>query len=388
MNFDYTEDHVAIREGVRAAASRFDESYWLARDDDGKFPFEFHQAMAEGGWLGITMPAEYGGSGLGVTEAAIMMNEIAQLGGAMAAVSTLHINLFGPHAIVTHGSEQQKKRWIPSLVSGEDQVCFGVTEPDAGLDTTRIRTFAKKVDGGYVIRGQKIWTTTAQVAKKILIVARTTALADCAKPTDGITLFYTDLDRSKIEVTRIGKMGRKAVDSNSVFIDDLFVPEDDRIGEEGKGFSYLLHSLNPERILVAAEAIGIGQDALRRASRYAKERVVFGRPIGQNQAIQHPLAKNWIELEAAFTMVMKAAWMYDEKRPCGPEANAAKFLGAQSAYSACENAVFTHGGLGYAKEYHVERLFREVVLTRLAPVSEQLILSFIGEKVLGLAKSY
>jgi acyl-CoA dehydrogenase len=300
----------------------------------------------------------------------------------------VHINLFGPHPIIVYGTPQQKQRWIPRLVSGEDQCCFGVTEPDAGLDTTRIRTFAKKVSGGYSVRGQKIWTTTAQVANKILLLARTTPYEECKKPTDGITVFYTDLDRSKVSVTRIAKMGRKAVDSNSVFIDDLFIPEEDRIGEEGKGFSYLLHSLNPERILVASEAIGIGQDALQRASRYATERVVFGRPIGQNQSIQHPLAKSWIELEAAYTMVMKAAWLYDNGRPCGPEANAAKFLGARAAYGACENAVFTHGGLGYAKEYHVERLFREVVLTRIAPVTEQLILSFIGEKVLGMAKSY
>ncbi len=388
MNFDYTDDQNAIREGVRAVVSRFDDRYWLARDDDGKFPFEFHRAMAEGGWLGITMPAEYGGSGLGVTEAAIMMNEVAQHGGAMAAVSTIHINLFGPHSIIVYGTPEQKRRWIPRLVSGEDQVCFGVTEPDAGLDTTRIRTFAKKVPGGYSVRGQKIWTSTAQVAKKILLVTRTTPYEECKKPTDGITVFYTDLDRKKVEVTRIPKMGRKAVDSNSVFIDDLFIPDEDRLGEEGKGFACLLNSLNPERILVASEAIGIGQDALRRAARYAQERKVFGRTIGQNQAIQHPLAQNWMELEAALTMVMKAAWLYDSARPCGPEANTAKFLGARAAYSACENAVFTHGGLGYAKEYHVERLFREVLLTRIAPVTEHLILSFIGEKVLGLAKSY
>ncbi|MCO5090030.1 acyl-CoA dehydrogenase family protein [Bosea sp. (in: a-proteobacteria)] len=388
MSFEETDDQRAIREGVRAVAERFDDSYWLARDEDGKFPFEFHRAMAEAGWLGITMPEEYGGSGLGVSEAAIMMNEIAQHGGGMASVSTVHINLFGPHPIIVYGTDAQKKRWIPRLVSGEDQVCFGVTEPDAGLDTTRIRTFAKRTDGGYVVRGQKIWTTTAQVANKILLLTRTTPYEDCKKPTDGITVFYTDLDRAKIAVTRIPKMGRKAVDSNSIFIDDLFVPEEDRIGEEGKGFSYLLHSLNPERILVASEAIGIGQDALRRASRYACERVVFNRQIGKNQAIQFPLAESWMELEAAFTMVRKAAWLYDNKKSCAPEANAAKLLGARAAHQACERAVFTHGGLGYAKEYHVERLYREVILTRLAPISEQLILSFIGEKVLGMPKSY
>jgi acyl-CoA dehydrogenase len=388
MNFDYTDDQLAIREGVRAVAQRFDDHYWLARDDDGKFPAEFHQAMAEGGWLGITMPTAYGGSGLGVTEAAIMMNEVAQHGGGMAAVSTVHINLFGPHPIVVYGTPEQKQRWIPRLVAGKDQCCFGVTEPDAGLDTTKIRTFARKVAGGYSVRGQKIWTTTAQVANKILLLTRTTPLEDCKKPTDGMTIFYTDVDRSKIQVTRIPKMGRKAVDSNSVFIDDLFIPDEDRIGEEGKGFAGLLHSLNPERIIVASEAIGIGQDALQRGASYARERRVFGRTIGQNQGIQHPLAINWIELEAAFALTMKAAWLYDSDRPCGPEANAAKFLGARAGHSACERAVMTHGGLGYAKEYHVERLYREVFLTRIAPVTEELMLSFIAERVLGQAKSY
>jgi acyl-CoA dehydrogenase len=388
MNFDYTDDQKAIREGVRAVAAQFDDHYWLARDEDGKFPTEFHQAMAEGGWLGITMPTDYGGSGLGVVEAAIMMNEVAQHGGGMAAVSTVHINLFGPHPIVVYGTPEQKQRWIPRLVAGKDQCCFGVTEPDAGLDTTKIRTFAKRVPGGYSVSGQKIWTSTAQVANKILLLTRTTPLEECKKPTEGMTIFYTDLDRTKVEVKRIAKMGRKAVDSNSVFIDDLFIPETDRIGEEGKGFACLLHSLNPERIIVAAEAVGIGQDALARASNYARERRVFGRTIGQNQGIQHPLAINWVELEAAFALVMKAAWLYDNGRPCGPEANAAKFLGARAAHSACENAVLTHGGLGYAKEYHVERLYREVILTRIAPVSEQLILSFIAERVLGQAKSY
>jgi acyl-CoA dehydrogenase len=388
MNFDYTDDQKSIREGVRAVAQRFDDHYWLARDDDGQFPREFHQAMAEGGWLGVTMPVEYGGSGLGVTEAAIMMNEVAQHGGGMAAVSTVHINLFGPHPIVVYGTPEQKRRWIPNLVAGKDQCCFGVTEPDAGLDTTRIRTFARKVPGGYIVRGQKIWTTTAQVANKILLLTRTTPLEECKKPSDGMTIFYTNLDRTHVQVTRIPKMGRKAVDSNLVFIDDLFIPEEDRVGEEGKGFACLLHSLNPERIIVAAEAIGIGQDALERAARYARERRVFDRSIGQNQGIQHPLATNWIELEAAFNLVMKAAWLYDNNRPCGPQANAAKFLGARAGHSACENAVMTHGGLGYAKEYHVERLYREVFLTRFAPVTEQLILSFIAERVLGQAKSY
>jgi acyl-CoA dehydrogenase len=384
-----TEDERnAIREGVRSVVTSFDDDYWFERDEDGKFPHEFHRAMADGGWLGITMPEEYGGAGLGVTEAAIMMHEVASHGGAMAAASTVHINLFGPHPIVVKGTDEQKARWVPRLVSGQDQCAFGFTEPDAGLNTTRIKTFAEKVKGGYVVRGQKVWTSTAQVANKIMLLTRTTKYEDCKRPTDGITIFYTDLDRAKIDVRRIPKMGRKAVDSNSIFIDGLFIPEEDRIGEEGKGFSYILHSLNPERVLIAVEGIGIGQDALRRATRYAKERVVFDRPIGQNQGIQHPLAEKWMYLEAAWLMAMKAAELYDTGRPCGAEANSAKFLGARAGHDAAWQAVMTHGGFGYAKEYHVERLYREASLTRLAPITEQLILCFIAEKVLDLPRSY
>ena len=384
-----TEDDLqAIREGVRAACSPFGDDYWLARDNDGVFPREFHRAMADGGWLGITMPEEFGGSGLGVTEAMTMMNEVAAGGGGFAAASTIHINLFGPHPIVVKGTPEQKARWVPRLVAGEDQCCFGFTEPDAGLNTTRIKTFAEKVPGGYVVHGQKVWTSTAQVANKIMLLTRTTKYEDCAKPTDGITIFYTDLDRSKIDVHLIPKMGRKAVDSNAIFIDGLFIPEEDRIGEEGKGFGYILHSLNPERILIGAEAIGIGRDALRRATNYARERVVFDRPIGMNQGIQHPLAEKWMYLESAWLMVEKSARLYDSGLACGAEANAAKFLAARACHDAAWQAVATHGGFGYAKEYHVERLYRESALTRLAPITEQLILSFIAEKVLDLPKSY
>ena len=388
MDFSIPDDHRAIRDAVGAVVRRFDDEYWLARDEDGEFPREFHRAMAHAGWLGITMPTEFGGAGLGVTEAAIMMHEVASHGGGMAAASAVHINLFGPHPIVVFGTPEQKARWIPRLVAGEDQCAFGFTEPDAGLNTTAIKTFAQKVPGGYVVHGQKVWTSTAQVASKIMLLTRTTKLEDCAKPTDGITIFYTDLDRSRIEVRRIPKMGRKAVDSNAIFIDGLFIPDADRIGEEGKGFACILHSLNPERLLVASEAIAIGQDALRRATQYARERIVFDRPIGQNQGIQHPLAERWMALEAAWTLVMKGAWLYDHHQPCGAEANTAKFLGARAGHDACLQAVLTHGGFGYAKEYHVERLLREVTITRIAPVTEQLILSFIAEKVLHLPKSY
>src|ERR1700681_2958921 len=347
--FTPSDDHAAIRDGVRSVVTRFGDDYWLARDDDGKFPFEFHRAMADAGWLGITMPEEYGGAGLGVTEAAIMMHEVASHGGGMTSASAVHINLFGPHPIVVKGTDDQKRRWVPRLVSGEDQCCFGFTEPDAGLNTTRIKTFAQKVPGGYLVHGQKVWTSTAQVANKIMLLTRTTKYEDCARPTDGITIFYTDLDRSKIDVQKISKMGRKAVDSNAIFIDGLFIPEEDRIGEEGKGFSYILHSLNPERVLVGVEAVAIGQDALRRAANYANERIVFDRPIGMNQGIQHPLAERWMELEGANLMMLRAAWLYDRGMPCGAEANAAKYLGAEAGFRACETAVLTHGGMGYAK---------------------------------------
>ncbi len=382
------QDLDVIRSGVRAVCSQFGDDYWLARDDDGIFPRDFHGAMADGGWLGITMPVEFGGSGLGVTEAMVMMNEVAANGGGFAAASTIHINLFGPHPIVVKGTHEQKARWVPRLVAGEDQCCFGFTEPDAGLNTTRIKTFAQKVPGGYVVHGQKVWTSTAQVANKIMLLTRTTKYEGCARPTDGITIFYTDLDRSKIDVHLIPKMGRKAVDSNAIFIDGLFIPEEDRIGEEGKGFGYILHSLNPERILIGAEAIGIGRDALRRAVKYAQDRVVFDRPIGQNQGIQHPLAEKWMYLESAWLMCEKAARLYDQGLPCGAEANSAKFLAARACHEAAWQAVATHGGFGYAKEYHVERLYREAALTRLAPITEQLIMSFIAEKVLNLPKSY
>jgi acyl-CoA dehydrogenase len=383
-----SEEQRAIRDGVAAVCKRFNNDYWSNCDRDARFPFEFHKAMAADGWLGVTMPETYGGAGLGVTEAALVMHTVASHGGGMAGASSIHINMFGPHAMVVHGTHEQKSRWIPRLVSGEDQVCFGVTEPDAGLDTTSIKTFARKVEGGYRVSGRKVWTSTAQVANKILLLTRTIAKADTKRSTDGITIFYTDLDRSKVEVKRIPKHGRAAVDSNAVFIDDLFIPESDRVGEEGRGFYYLLDSLNPERILVAVEAIGIGQDALGRAARYARERTVFNRPIGQNQGIQHPLAECWLQLEAALLMAMKAAELYDAGEPCGAEANGAKFLGARAGYQACLQAVLTHGGMGYAKEYQVERLLREVLVTRIAPVSEQMILSFIAEKVLDQPKSY
>jgi len=388
MDFATSPQQQALLASVRAACAPFDDDYWLERDATAEFPHDFHRAMADCGVLGIAMPEEYGGTGLGVTEAALVMHEIARSPGAQSAASAVHINIFGPQPVVVYGTEEQRRAWLPPLIRGEVKTCFGVTEPDAGLDTTSIKTRAERNGDHYVVHGKKIWTTTAQEAEKILLLTRTTPKEECRKRTDGLTLFYTDLDRRHVDVRVIPKMGRAAVDSNEVFIDGLPVPVDHRVGDEGRGFEYLLHSLNPERILVGAEAVGIGRNALERAARYARERIVFGRPIGQNQSIQHPLAESWMQLEAAFFICLRAADLYDRDQACGPWANAAKYLGAEAGFEACTRAVMTHGGMGYAKEYHVERLLREVMIARLAPVSQQLILCNVAEKVLGMPKSY
>lgn len=386
MNFSEPEDHRAIREAVSAICSDFDADYWLQRDTDGEWPTEFCQAIAAGGWFGVTMPTEYGGAGQGIAAAAMVMKTIGRLGSA--AVSSVHLNLFGPQPVVVFGTEAQKQRMLPALIRGEDRACFGVTEPNVGSDTTRVKTFAKREGDRYIVNGQKVWTSTAQQANKILLVTRTTPIEECARPMDGVTLFYTDLDRTKVRIRPIEKMARKAVDSNELFIDGLEVPVEDRIGEEGKGFKYLLHGLNPERILVAASAVGAGETALERAVGYAKERVVFGRLIGQNQAIQHPLADCWMRLQTAEMMMWKAAWLYDAGLPCGVEATAAKYLAAEASFETSTRAVRTHGGYGFAKEYHVERGLRESVLGLLAPVTQEMALCHIAEKGLGLPKSY
>lgn len=388
MQFELDEGQAEIVRSVARLCAAFDADYWRRCDAEGSFPEAFVEAITRDGWLGIAMPVEHGGSGLGITEAALLAHQVARSGAGMSGASAIHINLFGPHPIVVFGSEAQKARFLPALIAGRDRTCFGVTEPDSGLNTTAIETRARRVGRGYLIDGRKLWTSTAQSANKIMLLARTTALADCARPTDGLSLFYTDLDRSRIEVRAIAKMGRAAVDSNALFIDGLEVPEEDRIGAEGEGWRCLLHGLNPERILIAAEAVGLGQAALERATDYARERVVFGRPIGQNQAIAHPLAECWMELEAAWLMVLKAANLYDCGRPCGAEANAAKYLAAEAAFKACERAVLTHGGMGYAREYDVERLFREVMIPRIAPVSQEMIKNFIAERVLKQPRSY
>jgi acyl-CoA dehydrogenase len=388
MEFSFSAEQQAIRAAIEKIRARFPDEYWLARDREGGFPHDFHRAFAEQGWLGIAIPQAYGGSGLGVTEVAVMMQTIAQSGAGLSGASALHMNIFGLSPVVTFGTDEQKKRMLPPLIAGEDKACFAVTEPNAGLDTLNLKTKAVRRGDHYLLSGQKIWISTAQVASKMLILARTTPAEMVKRKTEGLTLFYTALDRNHVDVREIAKMGRSAVDSNELFIEALPVPVGDRIGEEGRGFEYILHGMNAERILIAAEAVGLGRAALRKAAAYARERIVFGRPIGQNQAIQHPLAKCWMELEAADLMAFKAASLYDSGAPCAAEANAAKFLAAEAAFSACETAVMTHGGMGYAKEFHVERYMREVMIARLAPVSPQLILCFIAEKVLGLPKSY
>lgn len=388
MDFSLTEDQQAIRVAVEKICADFGDEYWLAKDREGGFPHDFHAALAGAGWLGIAMPTEFGGAGLGITEAALMMQTVSESGGGIAGASTVHMNIFGLHPVVVFGSKEQQQRWLPPLIAGEHKACFAVTEPNSGLNTLKLRTKAVRHGDHYVVNGQKIWISTAQVAQKMLLLARTTPIEEVASPRGGLSLFYTDLDRARIDVREIEKLGRKAVDSNELFIDGLRIPVEDRIGEEGKGFDYILHGMNPERILLAAEAIGLGRAALKRAAHYAKERIVFDRPIGMNQGIQHPLAQRWMELEAAQLMMLKAAWLYDQGVPCGAEANAAKYLGAEAGFRSCETAVLTHGGMGYAKEFHVERYFREAMLPRIAPVSPQMIFCFIAEKVLGLPKSY
>ena len=388
MNFTPNQEHETIREAVGKICARFDDGYWLEHDKVGGFPHELHRALADGGWLGICLPQAYGGGGLGISEATVMMQAISQSGAGLSGASAVHMNIFGLQPVAVFGTDEQKRRMLPPLIQGQEKACFAVTEPNTGLNTTRLKTRAERVGGHYVLSGQKVWISTAQVAEKMLILARTTPLEDCKHPTFGLSLFYTDLDRRFVEVREIEKMGRKAVDSNELFIDGLRVPLEDRIGEEGRGFEYILHGMNPERVLIAGEAVGLGRKALEVAVKYAKEREVFDRPIGQNQSIQHPLAQSWMELEAAEMMAMRAAWKYGKGLPCGADANAAKYMAAEAGFNACQRAMATLGGYGYAKEYHVERYLREMMIPRIAPISPQLILCFIAEKVLGLPKSY
>ncbi|MAG96451.1 MAG: acyl-CoA dehydrogenase family protein [Alphaproteobacteria bacterium] len=388
MSIDFTPEQEQIRDSVSRLCDDFGDQYWLERDSDGRFPEEFCRAIADHGYMGIAMPQAYGGAGLGITEAAILMQAISQSGAGNGGVSSVSIGIFGLNPVVRYGSEEQKARMLPPIIKRDDIACFGVTEPNTGLDTTRLKTRAVRQGDRYVVHGQKTWISTAQVANKIMLIARTRPEDETERPIDGLSLFYTDLDHDKVEIREIEKMGRKCVDSNQVFFDGLEIPVENRIGEENKGFRYLLHGINPERILIAAGLVGLGRAALHKATQYAKERVVFDRPIGMNQAIQHPLAHSWAELEAANLMAFRAAELYDRGEDCGVLANAAKYLAGEATFNACTNAIMTHGGMGYAKEYHVERYLREALIHRIAPITPHLILCYIAERVLGLPKSY
>lgn len=384
----YTSEQLSIRANISKLCAQFGDRYWLERDSDGQFPHEFCNAIAREGWLGIAMPEDYGGSGLGITEAATMVQAITESGSGNAGFTAIAINIFGLNPVVVFGTKEQKERWLPRIIDRRDTACFGVTEPNTGLDTTRLKTRAVWDGQHYVVHGQKTWTSTAQQANKILLIARTTEESATKRPIDGLSLFYTDLDRNRVEIREIDKMGRKCVDSNQLFFDGLRIPKEDLIGEEGKGFKYLLHGLNAERILIAASMVGLGRCAIQRAAGYARDRVIFGRPIGMNQAIQHPLAESWAELEAANLMAFAGARLYDAGQECGKEANAAKYLAGEAAFKACKTSVLTHGGMGYAKEFHVERYFRECLIHWIAPITPHLMLSFLAEKALGLPRSY
>jgi len=389
MDFKFTPEQEAIRENVAGICSKFDDAYWLKKDEEGGFPHDFYDAFAKEGYLGICIPEEYGGSGLGITEGCIMMQAVAQSGAGLSGASGIHINIFGLNPVLVYGTEEQRKRMLPPVAKGEVKACFGVTEPNTGLNTTQLKTRAVRQGDKYVVHGQKVWISTAQVAEKILLLARTTPLEEVKNPTDGLSLFYTNLDRGgKVQVREIHKMGRKCIDSNELFIDGLEIPVEDRIGEEGKGFRYILHGLNPERALLASEAVGLGFVAIERAAKYARERIVFNRPIGKNQGVQHPLAKCWMQLEAARLITYQAAWQYDNGLDCGVAANTAKYLAAEAGREATQVAIMTHGGFGYAKEFQVERYAREALIPWIAPVSPNMILCYIAEKVLGQPKSY
>jgi acyl-CoA dehydrogenase len=388
VDFALTDDQEVIRKAVAELAGRFDDRYWSQKDRDREFPAEFYRAVADGGWLGMTVPEEYGGHGLGITEATLLVEEIARSGGAMNACSAIHLSIFGMQPVVVHGSAELRQRTLPRIVDGSLHVCFGVTEPGAGLDTSRITTFARRDGDDYVVNGRKVWISKAGEAEKILLLTRTTRYEDVTRKTDGMTLFLTDLDRDRVEVRPIAKMGRNAVSSNELFIDDLRVPVEDRVGEEGQGFRYILDGLNAERMLIAAEALGIGRVALDRAVRYGNEREVFGRPIGMNQGLQFPLADSLARLDAAELVLRKATWLYDNGKPCGREANTAKYLCADAGFEAADRALQTHGGMGYAEEYDVARYFREARLMKIAPISQEMVLNFLGSHVLGLPRSY
>ena len=382
------EDEAQIRSSLRQVLSKFPDVYWMQHDLDHEFPWDFYKAMADAGWIGICIPEQYGGGGAGVQEAALFLEEVTGNGGALNAGTTVQVALFGLEPVVKHGTEEQRERFLRPAARGDLQVAFGVTEPDAGTDTTSITTFAEKVPGGYRVSGRKVFISRAEQAERLLLITRTTPRDKVAKSTDGMTLFLAKMDSDHIKVQPIPKLGRNAVSTNMLFIDDLFIPDEDRIGEEGKGFKYLLAGLNAERIIVAGGCLGMGRASLRRAVEYTKQRKVFGRPIGMNQGVQFPLAESLAKLDAVELLIRKAAWLYDNGQPCAKEANEAKLLASTWAFEAADRAMQFHGGYGYTSEYHVERYWREARVQRIAPISNELVLAYLGEKVLGLPRSY
>ncbi len=388
MDFSDTDEQRLIRDSVQKVCADFPDEYWAAKDEAHEFPWDFYHAMAAGGWLGIAIPEAYGGSGRGLTEASIVLEEVAASGAAMNGCSALHLSIFGMHPVVRHGSEAMKQAYLPRVASGDLHIAFGVTEPDAGTDTTSITTAARLDGGRYLVRGRKVWTTKALDAERVLLLVRTTPKEKTERRTSGLTLLLAELQRPEVQISPIPKVGRNAIATCEVVYDDLPVPVEDRVGEEGRGFRYLLDGLNAERILVASEALGIGRAALRRAVDYANERVVFGRPIGKNQAVSFPLGEARMRLDAAELMIRKASGLLDSGQPCGAEANMAKWLAADACYQAADQAVQTHGGFGYAKEFHVERYWREARLQRIAPISQEMVLNYVTEHVLGLPRSY
>ena len=384
MDFTPNEDHEAIAEGVRRVCAGFDDDYWARCEAEHAFPWDFYKQMAEGGWVGIAIPEEYGGGGQGITEAAIVLREVARSGAGMNGCSALHLTIFGLNPVVKFGSERLKQEFLPRAAAGDLHVAFGVTEPDAGTDTSHITTRAEPDgEGGYIVRGRKIWTSKALESEVVLLLVRTGG-----EGFGGLSLLLADLDPDYVDIRPIPKMGRNAVASCEVAYDGLPVPGWRLVGEEGKGWRQILHGLNPERILLSAEATGIGEVALARAVAYAREREVFARPIGANQAIAHPLAQAHIQLAAAWQLAQHAAWRYDQGLDCGEAAQSAKYLAAEASFYAADRAVQTFGGMGYATEYHVERYFREARLQRIVPVSQEMTLNYIAQQVLDLPRSY
>ncbi|GAA0612480.1 acyl-CoA dehydrogenase family protein [Sporichthya brevicatena] len=388
MDFAESEDVRLIREAIRDLCGKFDDEYWAEKDTKHEFPWDFYEALAQGGWIGIAIPEEYGGGGRGLLEASIILEEVAASGAAMNGCSAIHLSIFGMHPLVLHGSEEIKQRYLPRVAAGDLHVAFGVTEPDAGTETLAIRTTAVLEGDHYRVRGQKVWTSKALESERVLLLVRTTPADQCARRTDGLTLLMVDLKDPGVTIRPIPKAGRNAVASCETVYDDVLVHVSDRVGEEGKGFYYLLDGLNAERILIASEALGIGRAALRRATQYAKERVVYARPIGQNQGVSFPLAEAYSRLAAAELVTRKAGWMIDQGLPAGADANMAKFLATDAGFAAADVAMQVHGGFGYAEEYHVARYWREARLMKIAPIPQELILAYIAQHVMGLPKTY